>query len=128
MVKKIKFKKYSILPKSDRTKFSLQQDFILQQIHKELIDKNHLSITQKDKKISIITIDVSSEDELFSKILCESIAKETSDLYIETKSKKARINKDVLQKQVDSVRYELNRAITGVAAETDNVYNLKSRI
>jgi len=29
-----------------------------------------------------------------------------------------------LQKQVDSVRSELNGAITGVATETDNVYNL----
>ncbi len=65
-----------------------------------------------------------SEDEIFSKVFCESLAKETSDFYIETKSKKARINTNVLQKQVDSIRAELNGAITVVAAETDNVYNL----
>jgi hypothetical protein len=109
---------------SDRTKFTLIQDSILKVIHKDLIDKNNLSIMQKDKKVTILYIDVVSEDELFSKIFCESIAKETSDFYIQTKSKKARINADVLQKQVDSVRYELNGAITGVAAEADNVYNL----
>jgi hypothetical protein len=109
---------------SDRTKFTLQQDSILQQIHKNLIDKDHLSIMQKDKKVTILSIEVKSLDEQFSKIFCESIAKETSDFYIETKSKKAKINTDVLQKQVDSVRNELNSAITGVAAETDNVYNL----
>ena len=122
--KKPALKNIQFLPNSDRNKFSLQQDSILQKIHKTLIDKEHLSIMQKDKKVTILSIDVISEDEIFSKIFCESIAKETSDFYVETKSKKARINTDVLQKQVDSVRYELNGAITGVAAEADNVYNL----
>jgi len=122
--KKPALKNIQFLPNSDPNKFSLQQDSILQKIHKTLIDKDHLSIMQKDKKVTILSIDVISEDEIFSKIFCESIAKETSDFYVETKSKKARINTDVLQKQVDSVRYELNGAITGVAAETDNVYNL----
>ena len=50
--------------------------------------------------------------------------KETSDFYIETKSKKSRLNVDILQRQSDSIRAELNSAITGVAAATDNVYNL----
>jgi hypothetical protein len=101
----------------------LQQDSLLQEIHKDLIKKN-ITIIQKDKKISILTIEVNTINELFSKIFCESIAKETSDFYIETKSKKSKINVNVLQRQVDSVRNELNRAITGVANETDNVYNL----
>jgi hypothetical protein len=79
---------------------------------------------QKDKKVTILSIEVTSENEIFSKIFCESLAKETSDFYIETKSKKARINVEVLQKQVDSVRNALNNAITGLANETDNVYNL----
>jgi uncharacterized protein involved in exopolysaccharide biosynthesis len=69
-------------------------------------------------------MEVNGTNELFSKIFCESIAKETSDFYIETKSKKAKINVDVLQKQVDSVKNALNGAIKGVASETDNVYNM----
>jgi hypothetical protein len=122
--KKPALKNIQFLPGDDRSKYTLQQDSILQKIHKSLIDKDHLSIMQKDKKVTILSIEVTSEDEQFSKIFCESIAKETSDFYIETKSKKARLNANVLQKQVDSVRSELNGAITGVAAETDNVYNL----
>ncbi len=122
--KKPALKNIQFLPGDDRSKYTLQQDSILQKIHKSLIDKDHLSIMQKDKKVTILSIEVTSEDEQFSKIFCESIAKETSDFYIETKSKKARLNANVLQKQVDSVRSELNVAITGVAAETDNVYNL----
>lgn len=117
-------KNIQFAPGDDRFKYTLQQDSILKEIYQELIDKNHLSIIQKDKKITILTIEVTSEDEQFSKIFCESIAKETSDFYIETKSKKARLNANVLQKQVDSVKSELKIAISGVAAETDNVYNL----
>jgi uncharacterized protein involved in exopolysaccharide biosynthesis len=108
---------------ADRTKFSLVQDSVLLIISNELTKKN-LTIIQKDKKVSIISLNVKTENELFSKIFCEQLLKETSDFYIETKSKKSRLNVDVLQKQADSIRAELNAAITGVASANDNVYNL----
>ena len=122
--KRSNLKSIQFLPNVDRKYFTLQQDSILEKIYNKLIDKNKLSIMQKDKKVTILSIEVTSENELFSKIFCESLAKETSDFYIETKSKKARINVDVLQKQVDSIRNQLNGAINGVANEADNVYNL----
>jgi uncharacterized protein involved in exopolysaccharide biosynthesis len=108
---------------ADRTKFTLAQDSILQTISAGLT-KNNLTIAQKDKKVSIISLTVKSENELFSKLFCEQLLKETSDFYIETKSKKSRLNVDILQRQADSIRAELNGAITGVAAASDNVYNL----
>ena len=108
---------------ADRTKFSLEQDSILQTISAGLT-KNNLVITQKDKKVSIINLTVKTESELFSKLFCEQLLKETSDFYIETKSKKSRLNVDILQHQADSIRAELNSAITGVATASDNVYNL----
>ena len=108
---------------AERTKFSLEQDSILYGISSGLT-KNSLVIAQKDKKVSIISLTVKSENELFSKFFCEQLLKETSDFYIETKSKKSRLNVDILQHQADSIRAELNGAITGVAAASDNVYNL----
>jgi uncharacterized protein involved in exopolysaccharide biosynthesis len=108
---------------ADRAKFSLEQDSILQTISAGLT-KNNLVIAQKDKKVSIISLTVKTENELFSKLFCEQLLKETSDFYIETKSKKSRLNVEILQHQADSIRAELNSAITGVAAATDNVYNL----
>jgi uncharacterized protein involved in exopolysaccharide biosynthesis len=108
---------------ADRSKFSLQQDSILQTISAGLT-KNNLVIAQKDKKVSIISLTVKTESELFSKLFCEQLLKETSDFYIETKSKKSRLNVDILQHQADSIRAELNSAITGVATASDNVYNL----
>jgi hypothetical protein len=108
---------------ADRTKFSLEQDSILYGISSGLT-KNNLVIAQKDKKVSIISLTVKTESELFSKLFCEQLLKETSDFYIETKSKKSRLNVDILQHQADSIRAELNGAITGVATASDNVYNL----
>ena len=108
---------------ADRTKYSLEQDSALYVISLRLT-KNNLTITQKDKKASIIILTVNTESELFSKLFCEQLLKETSDFYIETKSKKSRLNVDILQRQADSIRAELNGAITGVATASDNVYNL----
>jgi hypothetical protein len=112
------------LPNADKSKFSRLQDSILFELHKELTKKENLDINQKDKKVTIVAIEVNSKDELFSKLFCEAIANETSEFYIQTKSKKARMNTNVLQKQADSVRAVLNNNITGVAREADNVYNL----
>ena len=115
--------KISFPANADRTKFSLEQDSILYGISSGLT-KNNLVIAQKDKKVSIISLTVKTENELFSKLFCEQLLKETSDFYIETKSKKSRLNVDILQHQADSIRAELNGAITGVATANDNVYNL----
>jgi hypothetical protein len=122
--KKPALKNIQFLPNADRSKFSLQQDSILQTLYKAVTDTKSLSIAQKDKKVSITSIEVVSENENFSKVFCENLVKEISDFYIETKSKKARLNTEILQKQADSIRGELNGAITGVAAEMDQVYNL----
>ena len=119
-----KLKNIKFLPNPERSSFTLQQDSILKKIHSNLINIKNLSIKQLDKKVSILSIEVISENELFSKIFCENLAKETSDFYIETKSKKAKINVEVLQKQVDSVENALNWSINGVASEIDNVFNL----
>ena len=110
---------------ADRTKFSLEQDSILEIISQNLI-QNNLTISKKDIKASIITLTVKTDNELFSKLFCEQLLKETSDFYIETKSKKAKLNTALLQHQADSIRSELNIAINGVATALDNVYNLNT--
>jgi len=110
---------------ADRSKFTLQQDSILKNLASGLI-KTGLVISQKDKKVSILSIEMNSTNEQFAKVFCETIAKETSEYYVEIKSKKSKMNVDILQHQADSIRAELNSAITGVAAASDNVFNLNS--
>ena len=104
---------------------NLQQDSIIKVLHEKVTGSGGLlTVAQKDKKISIISVDVKTTNEIFSKVFAETIVKEVSDFYIETKSKKAKTNVAILQKQADSIRNELNQAITGVAVSSDNTYNL----
>ena len=116
-------KSIQFLPDADRTNYTLEQDSILGKISSG-ITKADLVISQKDKKVSIISVEVNSTDQVFAKLFCENLVKETSEFYVETKSRKAKMNVEILQKQSDSIRAELNRAITGVATATDNVFNL----
>ena len=108
---------------ADRTNFTLQQDSILKNLSAGLI-KTNLVISQIDKKVSILSIEMNSTNELFAKQFCETIANETSDYYVEIKSKKSKLNVEILQRQADSIRAELNNAMTGAAAATDNIFNL----
>jgi hypothetical protein len=120
---KPKISSIKYLPNADRKKFTREQDSILGLIYIDL-SKSDLTVSQKDKKSSIISMDVSSKNELFAKYFCEALARQVGKFYIETKSKKARINMSILERQVDSVRRELNGAITGVAVANDNTFNL----
>lgn len=106
-----------------RSDFKIIQDSVLFLLFKKIVSDN-LSIFQKDKKVSIVTIEVNSVDQLFSKIFCENIATQTSRFYIETKIKKSKTNVEIMQKQADSIKKELDNSIMGVAAAADNVYNL----
>ena len=111
------------LPDTKRKYFTRVHDSILGVMYQDL-SKTGLSVGQKDKKIAIITIDVNSTNELFSKYFTEALVKEVSDFYVTTKSKKARENMLILERQTDSIRRELNGAITGVAVANDNTFGL----
>lgn len=111
------------LPDTKRKYFSRVHDSILGVMYQDL-SKTGLAVGQKDKKTAIITIDVNSTNELFSKYFTEALVKEVSDFYVMTKSKKARMNMDILERQTDSIRGELNGAITGVAVANDNTFML----
>ena len=120
---KPKLASIQFLPDTKRKYFTRVHDSILGVMYQDL-SKTGLTVGQKDKKIAIITIDVNSTNELFSKYFTEALVKEVSDFYVTTKSKKARMNMDILERQTDSIRRELNGAITGVAVANDNTFML----
>lgn len=119
-----KLKSIEFLPNADRNKFTRTQDSILGIIYSNISQGGGLKVAQKDKKVAIVSIDVFSRNELFAKYFCEALAKQVGKFYVETKSKKARMNMAILERQVDSIRRELNGAITGVAIANDNTFNL----
>lgn len=120
---KPELEKIQFLPETKRSYYTRVHDSILGVMYQDL-SKTGLTVGQKDKKIAIITIDMNSTNEFFAKYFTEALVKNVSDFYIETKSKKARMNMAILQKQTDSIRGELNGAITGVAVANDNTFML----
>lgn len=118
-----KMKAIQFPPLTKRKYFTRVHDSIMGVMYAGLT-KTNLTVAQKDKKVAITSIEVKSEDENFAKAFAEALAKEVSDFYVDTKSKKARMNMAILLKQRDSIRAELNGAITGVAVANDNTFML----
>lgn len=102
-------------------------DSLLMVLHKYITSES-LTVNQIDRKISIIKVSFTFSDEKFSKMFCETLVNEISTFYIETRSKKAKQNVEILKWQVDSVRNELNNALAGVAQANDNTFNLNSAL
>ena len=116
-------KNITFLPNSDRAKFTRLQDSIFGVIYNDL-SKNALTVDQKDKKVAIGTITLKGTNEYFAQQFTLALTKTVTDFYIETKSKRAKENMDILVRQTDSIRGELNGAITGVAVANDNTFGL----
>jgi hypothetical protein len=116
-------KSITFLPNTDRTTFTRIQDSIFGVIYNNL-SKNALTVDQKDKKVAIGTITLKGTNEYFAQQFTLALTKTVTDFYIETKSKRAKENMDILVRQTDSIRGELNGAITGVAVANDNTFGL----
>jgi uncharacterized protein involved in exopolysaccharide biosynthesis len=108
----------SILFTGDPSKFSRKQDSIITDLV-EMFNKKVLNVDKPDKKLSIIRVEVSANDELFAKQFTNKLAETVNDFYVQTKTKKTQQNVQILQKQADSVRRELNSSISGVASAMD---------
>ncbi|MFZ6024722.1 MAG: lipopolysaccharide biosynthesis protein [Bacteroidota bacterium] len=119
-------KNIHFLPNADINKLTIEQNILLGTIYNQI--KAKLTVSQRDKKNSIIFISYKCNSEFFAKVFVESLAREVSDFYIETKSKKAKTNVEILQRQADSIRRELNSAISEVASINDKTFNLNSAL
>jgi hypothetical protein len=117
-LKNVKFKDSQ--PRKD---FTRVQDSLLHAIAFEIKSTN-LSVNRLDKKLSIMSIKVQSQDELFSKEFVEILAKNVHEFYINTKTKKTRSNVDLLQARVDSVKMALDNEMFGAASAQDRNMNL----
>lgn len=115
-------KKINFLPDADRSKFTRAQDSVIGSFYRNL-SKGNLFIDKLDKKLSIITVRVNTENELFSKLFAEELVKTVSSFYVDTKTKKSAQTVSILEHQIDSVRHELNAAIVSVASSADHTPN-----
>lgn len=101
-----------------KNRFSIRHDSIIGVIVND-INRNCLSVSRLDKKLSILSVKVKSEDELFAKVFTDKIVERVNDFYIKTRTKKARENYQILQKQADSIKAVLNQSIGNAAKAVD---------
>ncbi len=88
------------------------------------INKNLLRVEKPDQKLSIITVEVTSPDEVFSKTFNENLVRQVNEFYIQTKTKKSVDNIAILEDKVDSVRSVMMGAIYSAARASDETPNL----
>ncbi len=82
-------------------------DSVMNDIYKYAIQKL-IEVRDPDKRRNIFTVIITSPDDVFSKMFSEQLIAHASDFYIETKTKRAKLNVDILQNRVDSLRKSIN--------------------
>jgi hypothetical protein len=112
----------------DRSQNTRIHDSIIGAVSSSII-KSDLQVYRKDKKLTAITAEMKSSDEVFSKKFIELLASNAIRFYTAYKSKRAVQNVQVLQKQTDSVRALLFGGIADVATINDlNVNPVKQSL
>ncbi len=112
----------SITFNGDPGNFNRKQDSIITNIV-ETFNKKILDIEKLDKKLNILKVDVTTNDEVFSKEFNNKLVETVNNFYTETKTKKSIQNVQILQKQADSVKRVLNSSLGGVASAIDAAPN-----
>lgn len=105
-------------PKLERARDSIVNQAVIN------INKNNLVVGKLDPKLSIIKVDIKSEDEVFSKEFNEALVIKVNDFYTQTKTKKSLTNIVILQHKTDSVRSVMDGNISAGASVIDATPNL----
>jgi hypothetical protein len=99
------------------------QDSLVRFVYEKVTDA-YIDVARPDKIESIFVVKTTSKDELFSQYLTKNIVDVTAKFYIETKTKTAKDNLDMLQHEADSLRTLLSGSISSTAEVYDYTYNL----
>jgi uncharacterized protein involved in exopolysaccharide biosynthesis len=104
--KKINVKSLNFASLTEGAKHTVQQDSILYILYSR-INKN-LNVEKKNKKSTIITLEVVSGDQVFSKVFAEQVLKQTSDLYVDIKTGNLSRSIEKIQQKADSLQRSLS--------------------
>lgn len=85
------------------------------------INKDMLSVTRPEKKLTIVSVKVKALDEYFAKEFVENLVANVSSFFVNTKTQRSQENLSLLQLQVDSIRQLLHYSVGGVAFATDAI-------
>ncbi len=103
--KNINVKSLNFAGLSGGAKHTVQQDSVLYVLFDRIY--KDLNVEKKNKKSTIITLEVVSGDQIFSKIFAEELLKQTSDLYIDIKTGNLSRSINKIQQKADSLQNSL---------------------
>jgi hypothetical protein len=98
--------------------YSLAQDSFLAKVSADLTE-NHLQVAKLDKKLAIVSVSFTGEDQWFAKNFTQILTQNVTEFYVETKTGQMRKNVKMMEHKVDSVKQALGQAMYGVASEVD---------
>lgn len=87
-----------------RETFTRAQDSVLFTIYDKINKSQSLKIARKDKKVSIVNVEFTSKNELFSKLFIEKLMDQTYTFYKQTKTAQSRANIRMMQHTADSIK------------------------
>jgi hypothetical protein len=99
------------------------QDSLLQAIMKQMLEKE-LLVSKPDKKLGFFELNVTNKQELLSQYICLQLIKEATAFYIDTKTRRLKINVDRLQRKSDSLEYLLNRKTVNTLSKNQDLLNI----
>ncbi|MEX6688460.1 hypothetical protein QTN47_13180 [Danxiaibacter flavus] len=99
------------------------QDSLINAI-RDMLVKGVLDVSKPDKKLSFYSVSTKSSFELVSIHLARNVVQEASKFYIDTKTKTAQNNLEMLQNEADSLKRLLGSSIISAANVTDRTFNL----
>jgi uncharacterized protein involved in exopolysaccharide biosynthesis len=126
--KNINVKSLNFASLTEGSKHSVVQDSVLYVLYNRIY--KDLNVEKKSKKSTIITLEVVSGDQMFSKIFTEELLKQTSDLYIDIKTGNLSRSIDRIQQKADSLQNSL-RGIYQKSFQAENatkLYNVNSSL
>ncbi len=105
----------------------LKKNAILRNIYETLTSQN-LTIENKSAGSTIIAVNCTTENELFSKYFLEALLNEVTEYYTETRTQRSKINLQFLQRRADSIKREYNKTLYGRASFMDAHINTSRQI
>ncbi|MFL9482443.1 Wzz/FepE/Etk N-terminal domain-containing protein [Chitinophagaceae bacterium LWZ2-11] len=103
------------------------QDSLITVIY-DFVLKKYLIISKPDKKLSFYQISTISPLENIAINLTKNVVDEAAKMYIDTKTKTARENLQMLQRETDSIRGRLSGTIYESATKIDQTFNLNQAL
>lgn len=112
------------------TQMVVRHDSVLKEVVEDILKKN-LAVDKPNRKLTILSVSYTSNDEPFAKAFNEVLVTHVNNFYLETKTKKTGDNLRILAFQTDSVKTVLDTTLLELAKfeeENTNLNPLKARI